>query len=179
MRACAAGAHNHTHSQNTSLLRICSTVISSLSVLSLMRAHTHTRWQIECLLMPYLLMATAVLPNVTASSREWLCLAVITSDPLDVVVGSHWAAADVFFLIPSESLLQPVVLLTSSDPPWLPLLRLVAVPLGRCLGVKDRVRIRAAANPKLENFYKRNSRRQPSQVCNTSAQTSAPFQKKR
>lgn len=48
------------------------------------------------------------------------------------------------------------------------LLRLVAVPLSRCLGVKERVRIRAAANPKLENFYKRNSR-QPSQVCNTSS----------
>ncbi|KAM7388206.1 hypothetical protein PAMP_024398 [Pampus punctatissimus] len=40
--------------------------------------------------------------------------------------------------------------------------RLIAVPLSRHLGVKDRVRIRAASVPKLETFYKHNSR-QPSQ----------------
>lgn len=40
--------------------------------------------------------------------------------------------------------------------------RLVAVPLSKCLGVKDLVRIRAASIPKLETFYKQNNR-QPSQ----------------
>ncbi|XP_060889535.1 ceramide synthase 4a [Labrus mixtus] len=39
--------------------------------------------------------------------------------------------------------------------------RLVAVPLSKQLGVKDRIRIRAAPIPKLETFYKQN-RRQPS-----------------
>lgn len=43
-------------------------------------------------------------------------------------------------------------------------LRLIAVPLSKRLGVKDRIRIRAASVPKLETFYKQNSR-QPSQVC--------------
>ncbi|XP_041790714.1 ceramide synthase 2-like [Chelmon rostratus] len=40
--------------------------------------------------------------------------------------------------------------------------RLIAVPLSKRLGVKDRIRIRAASVPKLETFYKQNSR-QPSQ----------------
>lgn len=40
--------------------------------------------------------------------------------------------------------------------------RLIAVPLSRYLGVKDRIRIRATTVPKLETFYKQN-RRQPSQ----------------
>ncbi|XP_077462685.1 ceramide synthase 2-like [Stigmatopora argus] len=40
--------------------------------------------------------------------------------------------------------------------------RLVAVPLGKRLGVKDRIRIRAAPIPKLEKFYKQNTN-QPSQ----------------
>uniref|UniRef100_A0A8P4FX91 Ceramide synthase 4a n=1 Tax=Dicentrarchus labrax TaxID=13489 RepID=A0A8P4FX91_DICLA len=40
--------------------------------------------------------------------------------------------------------------------------RLIAIPLSKCLGVKDRIRIRAASIPKLETFYKQNSR-QPSQ----------------
>ncbi|CAJ1060625.1 ceramide synthase 2-like [Xyrichtys novacula] len=40
--------------------------------------------------------------------------------------------------------------------------RLIAVPLSKRLGVKDRIRIRAASVPKLETFYKQN-RRQPSQ----------------
>uniref|UniRef100_A0A3P9IFT2 Ceramide synthase 4a n=1 Tax=Oryzias latipes TaxID=8090 RepID=A0A3P9IFT2_ORYLA len=40
--------------------------------------------------------------------------------------------------------------------------RVVAVPLSRCLGVKDRVRILAPSVPKLEAFYKQTSR-QPSQ----------------
>ena len=43
-------------------------------------------------------------------------------------------------------------------------LRLIAVPLSKYLGVKDRIRIRAPSIPKLEAFYKQNSR-QPSQVC--------------
>ncbi|XP_029002511.1 ceramide synthase 2-like isoform X2 [Betta splendens] len=41
--------------------------------------------------------------------------------------------------------------------------RVIAVPLSRHLGVKDRIRIRAASVPKLETFYKQNSR-QPSQT---------------
>ncbi|XP_077391196.1 ceramide synthase 2-like isoform X2 [Festucalex cinctus] len=40
--------------------------------------------------------------------------------------------------------------------------RVIAVPLSKRLGVKDRIRIRAALIPKLENFYKHNNR-QPSQ----------------
>ncbi|KAF3690893.1 Ceramide synthase 2 [Channa argus] len=40
--------------------------------------------------------------------------------------------------------------------------RLIAVPLSKYLGVKDRIWIRAASIPKLETFYKQNSR-QPSQ----------------
>lgn len=40
--------------------------------------------------------------------------------------------------------------------------RLIAVPLSKRLGVKDRIRIRATSVPKLETFYKQN-RRQPSQ----------------
>ncbi|XP_041648189.1 ceramide synthase 2-like [Cheilinus undulatus] len=40
--------------------------------------------------------------------------------------------------------------------------RLIAVPLSKHLGVKDRIRIRAASVPKLEAFYKQ-YRRQPSQ----------------
>ncbi|XP_051930268.1 ceramide synthase 4a isoform X1 [Hippocampus zosterae] len=40
--------------------------------------------------------------------------------------------------------------------------RVMAVPLSTYLGVKDRIRIRAAPIPKLENFYKQNNR-QPSQ----------------
>ncbi|XP_034531347.1 ceramide synthase 4a [Notolabrus celidotus] len=40
--------------------------------------------------------------------------------------------------------------------------RLIAVPLSKQLGVKDRIRIRAASVPKLETFYKQN-RRLPSQ----------------
>ncbi|KAM9848326.1 ceramide synthase 2-like [Aulostomus maculatus] len=40
--------------------------------------------------------------------------------------------------------------------------RLIAIPLSRLLGVKDRIRIRAASVPKLETFYKQKSR-QPSQ----------------
>uniref|UniRef100_A0A3Q4BVG4 Uncharacterized protein n=1 Tax=Mola mola TaxID=94237 RepID=A0A3Q4BVG4_MOLML len=40
--------------------------------------------------------------------------------------------------------------------------RLVAIPLSKRLGVKDRIRIRVASVPKLETFYKQN-RRQPSQ----------------
>ncbi|XP_036971423.1 ceramide synthase 4a isoform X2 [Acanthopagrus latus] len=40
--------------------------------------------------------------------------------------------------------------------------RLIGVPLSRYLGVKDQVQIRAASIPKLETFYKHNSR-QPSQ----------------
>ncbi|CAK6958049.1 ceramide synthase 2-like [Scomber scombrus] len=40
--------------------------------------------------------------------------------------------------------------------------RIIAIPLSRHLGVKDRVRIRAASVPKLETFYEQNSR-QPSQ----------------
>ncbi|XP_061739100.1 ceramide synthase 2-like [Nerophis ophidion] len=40
--------------------------------------------------------------------------------------------------------------------------RAIAVPLGKRLGVKDRIRIRAAPVPKLETFYEQNSR-QPSQ----------------
>ncbi|XP_029905794.1 ceramide synthase 2-like [Myripristis murdjan] len=40
--------------------------------------------------------------------------------------------------------------------------RLVALPLSRCLGVKDRIRIRAPSVPKLEAFYKQHNR-QPSQ----------------
>uniref|UniRef100_A0A3P8UC38 Ceramide synthase 4a n=1 Tax=Amphiprion percula TaxID=161767 RepID=A0A3P8UC38_AMPPE len=40
--------------------------------------------------------------------------------------------------------------------------RLVALPLSRILGVKDRIRIGAPSIPKLEAFYKQNSR-QPSQ----------------
>uniref|UniRef100_A0A3Q1D7K0 Ceramide synthase 4a n=1 Tax=Amphiprion ocellaris TaxID=80972 RepID=A0A3Q1D7K0_AMPOC len=40
--------------------------------------------------------------------------------------------------------------------------RLVALPLSRILGVKDRIRVRAPSIPKLEAFYKQNSR-QPSQ----------------
>ncbi|KAM4547701.1 ceramide synthase 4a [Odontesthes bonariensis] len=40
--------------------------------------------------------------------------------------------------------------------------RLIAVPLSKYLGVKDRIRIRAPSIPKLEAFYKQNSR-QPSQ----------------
>lgn len=40
--------------------------------------------------------------------------------------------------------------------------RLVGVPLSRSLGVRDKVRVRAAFVPKLENFYKQKSR-QPSQ----------------
>uniref|UniRef100_A0A3B5AF80 Ceramide synthase 2-like n=1 Tax=Stegastes partitus TaxID=144197 RepID=A0A3B5AF80_9TELE len=42
------------------------------------------------------------------------------------------------------------------------LFRLVALPLSRVLGVKDRIRIRAPSIPKLEAFYKQNNR-QPSQ----------------
>uniref|UniRef100_A0A7N8WMU1 Ceramide synthase 4a n=1 Tax=Mastacembelus armatus TaxID=205130 RepID=A0A7N8WMU1_9TELE len=41
--------------------------------------------------------------------------------------------------------------------------RVIAVPLSRHLGVKDRIRIRAAAVPKLETFYKQSSR-QPTQT---------------
>uniref|UniRef100_A0A8C3B0G7 Ceramide synthase 4a n=1 Tax=Cyclopterus lumpus TaxID=8103 RepID=A0A8C3B0G7_CYCLU len=41
--------------------------------------------------------------------------------------------------------------------------RLIAVPFSKHLGVKDRIRIRAASVPKLETFYKQKSR-QPSQV---------------
>ncbi|XP_055020620.1 ceramide synthase 2-like isoform X2 [Boleophthalmus pectinirostris] len=50
--------------------------------------------------------------------------------------------------------------------------RVVAVPLSRLLGVKDRVRIRAFSQPKLEAYYKHNSR-QPSQneVLNLSKQS--------
>lgn len=40
--------------------------------------------------------------------------------------------------------------------------RLIAVPFSKYLGVKDRIRIRAPSIPKLEAFYKQNSR-QPSQ----------------
>ncbi|XP_039984716.1 ceramide synthase 2-like isoform X2 [Xiphias gladius] len=40
--------------------------------------------------------------------------------------------------------------------------RLIAVPFSKHLGVKDRIRIRAASVPKLETFYKQNTR-QPSQ----------------
>uniref|UniRef100_A0A8C5NHK6 Ceramide synthase 2-like n=1 Tax=Gouania willdenowi TaxID=441366 RepID=A0A8C5NHK6_GOUWI len=40
--------------------------------------------------------------------------------------------------------------------------RLVAIPLSRLLGVKDRIRVRAPLVPKLEAFYKQNSR-QPTQ----------------
>ncbi|XP_053709460.1 ceramide synthase 2-like [Synchiropus splendidus] len=40
--------------------------------------------------------------------------------------------------------------------------RIIALPLGKLLGVRDRVRVRAPSVPKLENFYKCNSR-QPSQ----------------
>lgn len=40
--------------------------------------------------------------------------------------------------------------------------RLIAVPLSKYLGVKDRIRIRAPSVPKLEAFYEQNSR-QPSQ----------------
>ncbi|XP_061594299.1 ceramide synthase 4a [Cololabis saira] len=40
--------------------------------------------------------------------------------------------------------------------------RIIAVPLSKCLGVKERIRIRAPSVPKLESFYKQNSR-QPSQ----------------
>ncbi|XP_054608334.2 ceramide synthase 2 isoform X2 [Nothobranchius furzeri] len=40
--------------------------------------------------------------------------------------------------------------------------RIIAIPFSKCLGVKDRVRIRATSVPKLETFYKHNSR-QPSQ----------------
>ncbi|XP_017262551.1 ceramide synthase 2-like [Kryptolebias marmoratus] len=40
--------------------------------------------------------------------------------------------------------------------------RLIAIPFSRCLGVKDRIRIRVPPVPKLEAFYKQNSR-QPSQ----------------
>uniref|UniRef100_A0A667Y1F5 Ceramide synthase 4a n=1 Tax=Myripristis murdjan TaxID=586833 RepID=A0A667Y1F5_9TELE len=40
--------------------------------------------------------------------------------------------------------------------------QLVALPLSRCLGVKDRIRIRAPSVPKLEAFYKQHNR-QPSQ----------------
>ncbi|XP_059197948.1 ceramide synthase 4a [Centropristis striata] len=40
--------------------------------------------------------------------------------------------------------------------------RLIAVPLSKCLYVKDRIRIQAASIPKLETFYKQISR-QPSQ----------------
>uniref|UniRef100_A0A8D2ZRT3 Ceramide synthase 4a n=1 Tax=Scophthalmus maximus TaxID=52904 RepID=A0A8D2ZRT3_SCOMX len=40
--------------------------------------------------------------------------------------------------------------------------RLIAVPFSKHLGVKDRIRIRAASIPKLETFYKQSSR-QPSQ----------------
>ncbi|XP_033821617.1 ceramide synthase 2-like [Periophthalmus magnuspinnatus] len=49
--------------------------------------------------------------------------------------------------------------------------RVVAVPLSRLLGVKDRVRVQAVANPKLEAYYKHNSR-QPSEneVSNLSKQ---------
>lgn len=42
-------------------------------------------------------------------------------------------------------------------------LRIIAVPLSKCLGVKDRIRIRPASIPKLETFYKQNNR-QPTQV---------------
>uniref|UniRef100_A0A8C3AXD8 Ceramide synthase 4a n=1 Tax=Cyclopterus lumpus TaxID=8103 RepID=A0A8C3AXD8_CYCLU len=42
-------------------------------------------------------------------------------------------------------------------------LRLIAVPFSKHLGVKDRIRIRAASVPKLETFYKQKSR-QPSQI---------------
>uniref|UniRef100_A0A8C3B0L4 Ceramide synthase 4a n=1 Tax=Cyclopterus lumpus TaxID=8103 RepID=A0A8C3B0L4_CYCLU len=41
--------------------------------------------------------------------------------------------------------------------------RLIAVPFSKHLGVKDRIRIRAASVPKLETFYKQKSR-QPSQI---------------
>ncbi|TKS74623.1 Ceramide synthase 2 [Collichthys lucidus] len=40
--------------------------------------------------------------------------------------------------------------------------RIIAVPLSKCLGVKDRIRIRPASIPKLETFYKQNNR-QPTQ----------------
>ncbi|XP_006803352.2 ceramide synthase 2-like [Neolamprologus brichardi] len=40
--------------------------------------------------------------------------------------------------------------------------RVIAIPLSRVLGVKDRIRIRAASIPKLEAFYKQHSQ-QPSQ----------------
>ncbi|XP_027145928.1 ceramide synthase 2 [Larimichthys crocea] len=40
--------------------------------------------------------------------------------------------------------------------------RTIAVPLSKCLGVKDRIRIRPASIPKLETFYKQNNR-QPTQ----------------
>uniref|UniRef100_A0A1A8MHH5 Ceramide synthase 4a n=1 Tax=Nothobranchius pienaari TaxID=704102 RepID=A0A1A8MHH5_9TELE len=40
--------------------------------------------------------------------------------------------------------------------------RIIAIPFSKCLGVKDRVRVRATSVPKLETFYKHNSR-QPSQ----------------
>ncbi|XP_047443804.1 ceramide synthase 2-like [Mugil cephalus] len=40
--------------------------------------------------------------------------------------------------------------------------RLIAIPLSKCLGVKDRIRVRAPPIPKLEAFYKQKSR-QPSQ----------------
>ncbi|XP_005755852.2 ceramide synthase 2-like, partial [Pundamilia nyererei] len=42
------------------------------------------------------------------------------------------------------------------------LLRVIAIPLSKVLGVKDRIRIRAASIPKLEAFYKQHSQ-QPSQ----------------
>ncbi|XP_028260081.1 ceramide synthase 2-like [Parambassis ranga] len=40
--------------------------------------------------------------------------------------------------------------------------RIIAIPFSRYLGVKDRIRVRAPSNPKLEAFYKQ-SRQQPSQ----------------
>lgn len=43
------------------------------------------------------------------------------------------------------------------------LLRVIAIPLSKVLGVKDRNRIRAPSIPKLEAFYKQHSQ-QPSQV---------------
>uniref|UniRef100_A0A3B4T8N9 Ceramide synthase 4a n=1 Tax=Seriola dumerili TaxID=41447 RepID=A0A3B4T8N9_SERDU len=47
--------------------------------------------------------------------------------------------------------------------------RLIAVPFSKQLGVKDRIRIRAASIPKLEAFYKQNSR-QPSHVVSLGKQ---------
>lgn len=45
-----------------------------------------------------------------------------------------------------------------------PVLRIIAIPFSKRLGVKDRIRIRAPPIPKLEAFYEHVSR-QPSQVC--------------